>query len=282
MAVMKANICTLATAVLAVAFSVLPTQALALDLIQDADARRSINALKSQIKDLNIRIDNEISQLARRIDSRADDAKVNGLLISLESLRSDLNARVASLNGQIEVLTNDINKAHQKVDKLSNDLANAQRREKDLYADIEQRLSKLEPRRQTIDGVEHDITQAEQKSFDEANALYRKKDFSAATRAFLNFLQRFPDSGYAAQAYFFLGGSYFGSGDCKNAMPAWQTVFNRFEMSPRASEAMLNLSICQDELNDHVGSRDTLEALVKKYPGSAAASKAKSRLGTLK
>jgi tol-pal system protein YbgF len=186
------------------------------------------------------------------------------------------------LRGQVEIFANDLNKAQQKVDKLGNDLANAQQREKDLYADIEKRLSKLEPRRQTIDGVDHEVTQGEQKLFDEATASLKKKDFAAATQGFLSFLQRFPGSGYTAQAYYFLGSSYFAEGDCKNAMPALQTVINRFPLSQRAPDAMLNLAICQDDLNDKSAARDTLEALIKKYPASSAATNAKSRLGTLK
>ena len=123
---------------------------------------------------------------------------------------------------------------------------------------------------------------AEQKLFDEATASLKKKDFAAATQGFLSFLQRFPGSGYTAQAYYFMGSIYLAEGDCKNAMPALQTVINRFPLSQRAPDAMLNLAICQDDLNDESAARDTLEALIKKYPASSAATNAKSRLGTLK
>lgn len=276
---MTSKTSTLCAAVLMVACSALPLQAYA---FEDADARRSILKLRDQLKELNSRIDNEIEQIARRTDMKADDKKVNALFTDLEKLRIDLRQQVAELRGQVEILANDLNKTQQKVDKLSNDLANAQQREKDLYADIEKRLSKLEPRRQTIDGVDHEVTQAEQKLFDDAAASLKKRDFAAATQGFLSFLQRFPGSGYAAQAYYLLGSSYFAEGDCKNAMPALQTVINRFPLAQRAPDAMLNLAICQDDLNDKSAARDTLEALVKKYPASSAATNAKSRLGTLK
>jgi tol-pal system protein YbgF len=276
---MTPKISALCAAVLMVACSALPLQA---NAFEDADARRSILKLRDQLKDLNSRIDSEIEQIARRIDTKADDKKVNALFTDLEKLRSQLRGEVAELRGQVEIFANDLNKAQQKVDKLGNDLANAQQREKDLYADVEKRLSKLEPRRQTIDGVDHEVTQGEQKLFDEANASFKKKDFAAATQGFLSFLQRFVGSGYTAQAYYFLGSSYFAEKDCKNAIPALQTVINRFPLSQRAPDAMLNLAICQDDLNDKSAARDTLEALIKKYPASSAATDAKSRLGTLK
>ena len=276
---MTSKISALCAAILIVACSALPLQA---NAFEDADARRSILRMRDQLKELNSRIDNEIEQIARRIDTKADDKKVNALFTDLERLRSQLRGEVAELRGQVEIFANELSKTQQKVDKLGNDLANARQREKDLYADIEKRLSKLEPRRQSIDGVEHEITQAEQKLFDEASASLKRKDFAAATQGFLSFLQRFPGSGYAAQAYYFLGSSYFADGDCKNAMPALQTIINRFPLAQRAPDAMLNLAICQDDLNDETASRGTLEALIKKYPASSAAANAKSRLGTLK
>lgn len=261
------------------ACSVLPMHAHA---FEDSDARRTILQLRTQLKDLNTRIDIEIEQIARRIDTKADDKKLNALFTDLEKLRNQLRGEVAELRGQVEIISNELNAAQQKVDKLTNDLANTQRREKDLYADLNQRLSKLEPRNQTIDGVEVEVTQTEQKQFDEAAALLKKKDFARASQSFVAFLQRFPGSGYAAQAYYLLGSSYFAEGDCKNAIPALQIVINRYALTQRAPDAMLNLAICQDDLSDKSAARDTMEALIKKYPESTAAKTARSKLGALK
>jgi len=261
------------------ACSVLPMQVHA---FEDSDARRTILQLRTQLKDLNTRIDIEIEQIARRIDTKADDKKLNALFTDLEKLRNQLRGEVAELRGQVEIISNELNAAQQKIDKLTNDLANTQRREKDLYADLNQRLSKLEPRNQTIDGVEVEVTQTEQKQFDEAAALLKKKDFARASQSFVAFLQRFPGSGYAAQAYYLLGSSYFAEGDCKNAIPALQTVINRYALTQRAPDAMLNLAICQDDLSDKSAARDTMEALIKKYPESPAAKTARSKLGALK
>ena len=276
---MNPKISILRATAFALVCSVLPMQA---QTFEDPDARRAINELSARVKDLKNRVDNEVEKLAQRIDAKADDKKLNALLAELEKLRNQLRGEVAELRGQVEIVANELNAAQQKVDKLSNDLANAQRREKDLYADINQRLSKLEPRNQTIDGVEVEVTQVEQKQFDEANALFKKKDFGRASQAFMAFLQRFPSSGYAAQAYYFLGSSHFAEGDCKNAIPALQTVINRYAMTQRAPDAMLNLAICQDDLSDVSAARDTMEALIKKYPESSAAKTARAKLGALK
>ena len=276
---MNPKISTRYVVAFAMACSVLPMQ---VHGFEDSDARRTILQLRTQLKDLNTRIDSEIEQIARRIDTKADDKKLNALFTDLEKLRNQLRGEVAELRGQVEVISNQLDAAQQKIDKLTNDLANTQRREKDLYADLNQRLSKLEPRNQTIDGVEVEVTQTEQKQFDEAAALLKKKDFARASQSFVAFLQRFPGSGYAAQAYYLLGSSYFAEGDCKNAIPALQTVINRYALTQRAPDAMLNLAICQDDLSDKSAARDTMEALIKKYPESTAAKTARSKIGALK
>lgn len=63
----------------------------------------------------------------------------------IEKLRSD----VAALRGQVEVLSNEIN--------------NSQRRQKDFYNDLDQRLRKIEPQKLTVDGKDVEVDKAEQK-----------------------------------------------------------------------------------------------------------------------
>ena len=242
---------------------------------------KNINArIEDEIKNIIARIDNEIEQLVRRIDAKADDKKVNRLFTDLEKLRNDLPSEVAELRGQVELLNIELSKSQQKVEKLSNDLANESRRTKDLHKNIEDRLGKLEPRRQIIDGIDYEITQKEQKVIDEATALLKKKDFANAAKAFTTFLQRFPGSDYAAQAYYLLGSSYFTADDCKNAIPALQTVINQYKI-PRAPDAMLIIAICHQDDNQDAA-RSTLEALIKEYPDSSAAKTAREKLSAPK
>jgi tol-pal system protein YbgF len=299
---MNFKINVLGATALAVACSMLPIQAQA--FLEDSDARKeilkqredlkkinpridseikAINArIDSEIKNINTRIDNQIEQLARRIDTKADDKKVNALFTDLEKLRSDLRSEVAELRGQVEILNNELRKSQQKVDKLTNDLANESRKTKDLHKNVEDRLSRLEPHRQTIDGVDYELTQKEQKAIDEATALLKKRDFANAAKAFATFLQRFPGSDYAPQAYSLLGSSYVAADDCKNAIPALQTVVSQDKKIQKTPDVMLNLAICHQDLDNSDAARSTLEALIKEYPSSPAAETARGKLNALK
>lgn len=255
----------ISAAALAALFVGLPMQAQA--IFEDADARREILKMRKQIEELTARLD-RIEPLAKRVDTKIDTKADAKSVIDLSTENERLRSEVATLRGQLEVMTNE--------------LANAQRRERDLYGDVDARLRKLEPKRMTIDGREVDVDTSEQKAFDAAVAQFKSGNYPLASQALAGFLQRYPDSGYVPQTYFWLGSSYFAQSDCTNALPAYQTVTTRFPMSQRASDAMLNMASCQMDMNDKAAARETLETLLKKYPASQAAITAKGRLAELK
>jgi len=242
-----------------------------------------LDQLKTDVnKSIKDEVGNSEEKLSQRIDAKADDKKLNAFFAEMETLRHKLNDEIADLRGRVEILANETSASQKKVDKLSNDLANALKRQTELYEDTSKRLSKIEPRYVIIDGIEVEVTQSEQKQFDEANALFKKKDFVRATQAFTAFLQRFPGSGFAPESHYSLAISYMAEGDCKNAVPALQTVINRYTWAQKTPDAMLKLAICQDDLGDQSLAQGTMEALIKKYPDSPAAKTARAKLNALK
>jgi TolA-binding protein len=55
-------------------------------------------------------------------------------------------------------------------------------------------------------------------------------------------------------------------------------VANKWPAHAKAPDALLNIATCQQELADAKGAKSTLEALLAKYPDSAAATTARQRL----
>ncbi len=258
---MNASFRALSAAAMAALFFLAPMQAHA--LFEDTDARREIIRLRKQIDDLSVKID----PLVARTDGKADTKSVLNLGSEIERLRTELS----ELRGQIEL--------------LSNDLANAQRRQRDLYADVDQRLRALEAKTAqpaAADNRQAELAANEQKTFDDALAQFKAANYAGAIQSLSAFLQRYPDSVYLPQAYFWLGSSHFAQLDCANAIPAYQTVVTRFASSPRAADAMLNIASCQLDRKDKGAARETLDNLIGKYPNSAAASAAKERRAEIK
>jgi tol-pal system protein YbgF len=258
---MNASFRALSAAAMAALFFLTPMQAHA--LFEDTDARREILRLRKLVEDLSAKVD----PLVTRTDTKADTKSVLNLGSEIERLRAD----IAELRGQIEL--------------LSNDIGNAQRRQRDLYADVDQRLRTLETKATQpapADNRPAEPAASEQKAFDEALAQFKSANYAGAIQSLSAFLQRYPDSAYLPQAYFWLGSSHFAQLDCANAMPAYQTVVTRFATSPRAADAMLNMASCQLDRKDKGAARETLDNLIKKYPNAPAAAAAKERLAEIK
>ena len=274
---MKLNFKATSAAVMAALFIGAPMSAQA--ILQDTEARTKINEMRSQIAEITARLDRIAPALAR-IDSKAETKSMMDLAGEFERLRSEL----AGLRGQLEI--------------VSNEVANAQKRQRDFYVDLDQRLRTVEQKQVALESkaaepkasdqkaaeqrAAAEQKAAEQKALDAALAQFKAGDYSNAAESLATFLQRHPDSPLAAQAHFWLGNSHFAMLDCAKAIPSYQTVIARYPNSQRVPEAMLNLGSCLLDMNDRSAARDTFNLLVKKFPNSNAAGAAKERLSELK
>lgn len=241
----------LAAAVMA-AFSFAPMQAQAA-LFEDEEARKAILDIRTRL-----------TNMQSEINAKAD--KTNNF--DLNNQNEQLRQEIARLRGQIEILTNE--------------LANAQKRQKDFYVDLDARLRKLEPQKATVDGKEVMLEQGEQRTYDAALAYFKAGDYKNAGAAFFDFTRRYPQSGLAASAQYWLGNTYYAQRDYKNAITAQQVVVKNYPDSPKAPDALLNIASCHMELKDKAAAKKTLETLIAQYPDAPAAHTAKERLAALK
>ncbi|MES2129990.1 MAG: tol-pal system protein YbgF [Pseudomonadota bacterium] len=226
-------------------------------LLDDDEARKAILELRAKV-------DNIVRELNTRIDTKADKT----ISLDLVNQHEQAMAEIAKLRGQIEVLANDI--------------ANTQKRQKDFYVDLDARLRKLEPHEVTIDGKKAAVDPAEQKAYDAALLLFKAGDYANAAASLGEFVRRYPESGYAALAQYYLGNAYYAKLDFKNAIAAQQVVVSTYGDSAKAPDALLNIASCFTELKDKKNAKKTLQELVAKYPDSSAAQAAKDRLATMK
>ncbi|HYD81761.1 MAG TPA: tol-pal system protein YbgF [Paucimonas sp.] len=238
------------------AFSFAPLAAHA-GLFDDDEARQAILDLR-----------NRIEALSRDINTKLDNKADRTGALDLNSQNEQLRQEIAKLRGQIEVLTNE--------------LANAQQRQKDFYVDLDNRLRKLEPQQTIIDGKEALIQPGEQGNYDAALAMFKAGDYRGAGAAFFDFLRRYPQSGYAASAQYWIGNAYYAQRDYRNAISAQQLVVKNYPDSPKVPDALLNIASCYLELKDKPAAKKTLDSLIAKYPDSQAAQTAKERLASLK
>lgn len=234
----------------------LPLQASA-GLLEDDEARKAILELRTKV-----------DALARDLNTRLDNKSDKSATIDMLNQNEQTMQEIARLRGQIET--------------LANQLANVQKSQKDFYADLDSRIKKLEPQQATIDGRTADVMPSEKQSYDTAMELFKSGDYKAAANALQDFVKRYPQSAYAANAQYWLGNAYYAQRDYKNAIAAQEGVVSNYGSSPKAADAMLNIATNYRELGDDKSERKALQQLVKQFPDSSAAGTAKDRLASLK
>lgn len=231
-------------------------------ILEDDEARRAI-------LDLRQKADASQQRFVEDIRKANDD-------------NAQLRRSVLDLANQIETLRADLARLRGQDEQLAREVADMQRRQKDLTQGVEERLKKFEPGKVASDGKEFVAAPAEVRDFDAALAVLRKGDFTAAQTAFTEFDRRYPASGYKPSALFWLGNAQYALRNYKEAVVNFKTLLTIAPDHIRAPEAALSIANCQVELKDIKSARKTLEYLAKVYPESEAASVAKDRLSKLK
>jgi tol-pal system protein YbgF len=270
----------------ALALAALMQQPAGAALFDDDEARKRIADTNARLTEVQRRLEERIGALEAQLKS--------GGLIDLANQLELVRADVAKLRGQIEVLTHE--------------LAEAQKRQRDLYVDLDSRLRKLEvaqaaaaaapPQAQpaapepaaTAGGAPAAGTlpapgtpprqdaAAEQRAYDTALDLFKRGDYAGAINAFGAFVRAYPRSPLASSAQYWIGNAHFARRDYRAALTAQRTLIANYPDSAKVPDALLNIASAQTELGDPAGARRTLEELVAKHPQSEAAVKAKQRL----
>ena len=220
-------------------------------LFADDEARRAIIDLRERVE----RQGEEIKQFQRSLLDQQEQ---------FESLRKE----AAQLRGEKE--------------ELPQELRKQQNLAKDLAQGVDERLRKFEPVKVKVDGVEFLAEPAEVRAYDDAVAVFRKGDFTAASASLGDFIRRYPKSGYASTALFWLGNAQYANRDYKEAIRNFSVLLVGSPNHVRAPEAMLSVANCQLELKDIKAARKIFEEVIKTYPTSEAASAARERLSKLK
>jgi tol-pal system protein YbgF len=232
----------------AAAFAPLPGWA----LFSDDEARKGVADLQKRVE--------AQQQTLQRIEREAGDKRP---IIELSNLIDGLRQDIASLRGQIEVLAN-------RIDGLD-------KRQKDLYVDIDTRLRKFEQGQAEKEKAAQ-AAAAEQQAYESGLAQFKANNYGAAIQSLQSFMTTYPQSSLAPSAQYWIGNAYYALRDYKNAIAAQQKVIATWPDSAKASDALLNIASSQAEAGDANGARNTLRTLVSKYPNSPAAEQAKQRL----
>jgi tol-pal system protein YbgF len=248
-------------------------------LFDDEEARKRIEATNARLAQVQKQLEDRIAALETQLKNQG--------LIELFRDVEQIKTEIARLRGQTEVLTHE--------------LEQSQKRQRDLYVDLDSRLRKLEsapaaapaaeaaaaappaavagslpaPTPATRPGAD---VAAEQKSYDAALEQFKGGNYPAAIGGFQAFVKAYPKSPLAPSAQYWVGNAQFAQKDFRGAIASQRLLIASYPDSQKVPDALLNIGSCQFELGDAAGARKTLQELVAKHPQSEAAGKARQRL----
>jgi tol-pal system protein YbgF len=255
-------------------------------LFDDEEARKAIIDLRQKVEavEQNRLKDRQAAQdLPQGLQTLQQS--VQTMQQSMQGMRDEnavLKRNLLEMQSFNEQLRSDLSKQVGLVEQLTKDVSEIQRRQRDLAQGVEERMRKLEPIKVSIEGKDFLADPSEVKEFDTALALLRKADFKSATSAFVDFLRRYPQSGYQSLGLFWLGSSQYATRDYREAIINFKASVDANSASSKAPEALLAMANSQLELKDTRAARRTLEDLIKVYPQSEAAAAGRDRLTRLR
>ena len=124
--------------------------------------------------------------------------------------------------------------------------------------------------------------EAEQKAYDAIFPLVRNKQYSEAAKAYLDFLNKYPDGRNGANARYWLAQVYYVQGSYEEAETQFKLVMSQHSDSPKASDALLKLGEIEKRRGANAAAKALFQQVVQKYPGSSSAQVAQQRLQELR
>jgi tol-pal system protein YbgF len=241
-------------------------------LFGDDEARRAILDLRQRLEATQQKLDATQQRLETTQQSVKSQSEDNAIL----------RRSLLELQNQIDSLKRDQAVMRGSFEQFLKELSEVQLKQKDVLQTVDSRLSKFEPIKVVLDGLEFLADPAEKKQFDAALAVFRTGDFAAAQNSLLAFLLKYPASGYAPSALFWLGNAQYATKDYKESIANFRKLLSMAPEHARAPESMLAISNSWVELKDLKAAKKAMEDLVKLHPASEAAQTAKQRLTRFK
>lgn len=248
-------------------------------LFDDNEARRRVEAVRQQLTESQRLNEERIAKIEAAVSGATDRSAVLELSSQIDALRQD----IARMRGQLEVV------GHQ--------VETADKRQKDLYLDIDTRIRKLEEAREQQAAAAAaqppaqpgqpgsapavpDPAQAagEQRAYQAALDQFKLGNYSLAVAAMQGFLVTYPGSTLAPNAQYWIGMAHSGQRDYKSAIAAQRKLLAAWPDSDKAPDALLSISSSQETMGDRRAAQETLKEVIARYPTSSAAASAKQRI----
>ena len=223
------------------------------------------------------------------VDNSTYPANIHGGKTSVNQSVYETMARLAQLQNEVQQLRGEVEEQAYTILELK-------KRIKNIYADFDQRVEKLEggglanqspaPSQPLVKQqaalpptkVKPKLQKNEKQHYQQAYESLRNGHYSLAIQEFQHFLTQFPAGQYAANAQYWLGEAYKVSQNNKAARKEFKKVLSDYPNSSKVPDAILKLGYLELERRNKARARDYLTDVTVKFPGTTAAHLAAKKL----
>ncbi|OUU80568.1 MAG: tol-pal system protein YbgF [Gammaproteobacteria bacterium TMED78] len=202
------------------------------------------------------------------------------------------NESLVEIVSQLDLIQRELQELRGEVEVISYEFSNNIDRQRDIYIDLDNRLTILEggsvnlitnlPPVAVDDSFSNDfVTGDDRDNYNEAFELLRQSQWLSAAEAFQTFLTIFPTSDLADNAQFWLAETFYVQGSFQDAIPMFQSVVNEYESSDKLADALLKIGFCFDEIGQPDNSFLYLNRVIEEFPDSTLSRLASERISLL-
>jgi len=213
--------------------------------------------------------------------------KVTALGASLDSANSkieDLNNKVLLLNEKIETMKQNAGAASAAANQLPEGLkvvslgSDGEKKEQPIKAAPDAQPSPQPARPPQTPAA---VSEGPEALYRRGLDLLNSGRYAESRAAFSSFLKSYPTDKLVNNARYWIGESYYSERAFESALKFFEEVAGKYPNDNKTPDCLLKAGLSYIELNNSDKARETLERLVKHYPGSEAAEKAKKTLNKI-
>jgi tol-pal system protein YbgF len=230
---------------------------------------QQLDTLTQMVQNLQKTVDSQTAIL-RTLVEQAND-KVNAMKGTVDDLRksseknlADTNARLDSITGEIQALSENLDEAKARLGKLSEQLTQTQ--------NIIQTLNTQPQTPQTPGGT----TPATQKPpipdadtlYNSGLSSYNSGQYPLAIQSFQDYLKYYGDTDLASNAQFYIGDSYYSQKNYSQAIEEYNKCLERYPNGNKLTTAQLKKGYALLAMNQKAAGIKELRSLIQRFPGS--------------
>ncbi|HYE38014.1 tol-pal system protein YbgF [Methylocaldum sp.] len=254
-------------------------------------------------------------QYDQRYDRTYDQNQTGYGVATLEERVSQLEKRLSGstlmeMFNRMEQLQAEVLKLRGEMEELSHRLEGAQKQQRDMYTDLDQRIQQLSagssgalqaPADQSASSDANVTAPAvpstppaqapapvaadsgnRQAVYQKAFSTLKEGKYPEAIKEFKGFIATYPTGEYADNAHYWLAEAYYVNRDFNASRDTFRKVIKDFPQSGKVPDALLKLGFIEYETGQKANAKELLTEVVKRYPDTSAAKMAEKRLDRMR